>query len=96
MPVRLRTSRVSRNIRPRGAILRDLCREPFAPFQKFIVARALSPFLRPAFRARPKTENRATGEIVNSLNIHQTVKNHVADDFHPKSEQKDLAPRFCI
>ena len=95
-PVASSGSRVSRNIRSRGAILRNLCREPFAPFQKFIVARALSPFLRPVFRARPKTEDSATGEIVNNLNIHQTVKNHVADYFHPKSELKNLAPRFCI
>src|SRR4029078_6353277 len=86
-------SRISRNVRSGGAILRDLCREPFAPFQKFIVPRALPPFFRPAFCARPETEDGATGKIVNGLNIHQTVKNHVADDFHPKSEQKDLTPR---
>src|SRR5216683_1251874 len=60
-------SRVSRNIRSRGAILRDLCRKPFAPFQKFIVAGALAPFHGPISRARPKTEDRAAGKIVNSL-----------------------------
>jgi hypothetical protein len=49
-----------------------------------------------SFRSRPETEDRATGKIVNGLNIHQTVKNHVADDFHPKSAQKDLAPGFWI
>src|SRR5439155_21886260 len=79
-------SRVSRNVRSRCAILRDLGREPFAPFQKFSVAGALPPFLRPISRARPKTQDRAAGKIVNRLNVNQTVKNHVADYFYPKTE----------
>src|SRR5439155_3802309 len=56
--------------------------------QKLIVARALLPFLRPAFRTRPKTEARPSGEIVNGLNIQQTVKTHVADYFHRSPNKK--------
>jgi hypothetical protein len=60
------------------------------------VARALPPFHGPIFRARPKTQDRATGKIVHGLNLNQTVKNHVTDYFYPKSEQKNLAPRFRV
>ena len=48
------------------------------------------------FARDQKGEDSATGEIVGGLNIHQAVKNHVANYFPPKSKQKNLASRFCV
>src|ERR1700719_2942318 len=89
-------SRISRNVRPFGATLNDLRREPFAPFQKFGLAGTFPSFRSPVPSARPKTENRATREIVHNLEVDHSMRNHVAGDFESQTKLKNLMLCFRV
>src|SRR5947208_4179966 len=86
-----RRSRIGRNISACRAVALNLCRQPFAPFQKLLLTGPLPPFLRPVLCARPKPENRTTPEIVTDFQINHHVPDHVTRYFDAEPKAEDLA-----
>ena len=63
---------------------------------KLTLARALPPFVRPVFCARPKTENCAATKIVHDLKINHPTRDHITDHFQAKAKLEKLALRFRV